>query len=120
MSHEEERIYKIQGPDGRFSEGGMGAEWTKHGKYWTRLGFVKSHLQLFISGYNPKGSPYKPEDMVVEYGLVELRRFPVSELFEEPRTRKNVHVDIGEGSQFRKISKEEIAQGIIDGTLIKS
>jgi predicted nucleic acid-binding Zn-ribbon protein len=38
-------IVKIENPEGLFSRGGMDVRFTKKGKTWSSIGYVKSHLR---------------------------------------------------------------------------
>lgn len=44
------KIYKIKDKDtGLYSTGGMEPSWTKRGKTWNQINFVKIHLRQFCS-----------------------------------------------------------------------
>jgi hypothetical protein len=50
-------IVKIENPEGLFSRGGMDVRFTKKGKTWSSIGYVKSHLRQLreseiIKSYN--------------------------------------------------------------------
>ena len=77
------KLYKIRDTKtGLYSRGGSSCKvsgdkrhWSKLGRVWTTLGFLKSHLAMY------KKVPSTWE--VVELEIDEVRRFPVAELVKE-------------------------------------
>lgn len=62
-----------------FSSGGLDVKWTKEGKFWTRLAFVKLHIAQFFEEYCPKPYPYNSEDVIEEYILVKVKEITLKE-----------------------------------------
>ena len=75
------KLYKIRDTKtGMYSKGGCDCtlsdrHWSKLGKTWSRLSFVKAHLGMYVK------VPRSWE--VVEYEVAEVRSFPVANLGKE-------------------------------------
>lgn len=59
---------------GKFSTGGVNPSWTKMGKSWGNIGYIKSHLNV-RSDYNES---YGDNVDIVKYELVEVERESMS------------------------------------------
>jgi hypothetical protein len=57
--------------DGLFSTGGEKPQWTKQGKFWTRL----SHMVNHVNNVAPKGFYPVGDVVVVVYNLCEAGRY---------------------------------------------
>lgn len=88
------KFYKIQDTDsGLFSRGGEYCDtnprrWSKKGKVWGQLSWLKSHLKLYVtSRYNKKLSKwvydnYIPETWeVIEYSTEGEKRFKAKDFY---------------------------------------
>ena len=61
--------YKIRNASGLYSKGGMSPIWTKKGKTWSGLQYIKSHLTLYL---DPSWRhTVIPEDWIVEEWIFE-------------------------------------------------
>ena len=85
------KIFVIQNPNGKLSTGGTSPKFDEWGKVWRKPGFIKSHLTQLVprwrktnsnAALNLSPSVYKGCDLV-EYELVEVKRTPVHEFYEE-------------------------------------
>lgn len=69
------KVYKIKRNDGLFSTGGMNPKFSKTGKIWTSMRYLKSHLTLVkenktIDEYN--------NCIIIIYDLVETCKTTIS------------------------------------------
>jgi len=62
------KIYKIKNSEGLYSTGGSRPKWTKRGKTWSQMNFVKNHLRMFIneSQYRNIYENKIPRDWILE------------------------------------------------------
>lgn len=110
------KVYRIETKDNKYSRGGgyQDKYWTKPskiGKFWALVSHVSSHLNLFIDRDHKEGADkyflknvpisYK-EAEIVEYELVETRRFPVKNALQEMVDKKNNKVSTKEWEEWKK------------------
>jgi hypothetical protein len=73
-------MFKIFSPSqNKFSNGGVEPTYNKKGKTWDVGNHLKNHLKQRTCWGDPHNtsSYYAPDDVVIEYELVEVRRTPI-------------------------------------------
>lgn len=81
-------MYKIYNPvTNKFASGGTYNQWTKHGKVWATMGFLKSHLRM-IKEYPYNRMKTYIEDNCEVVNVVTNESFPVKLLIDNPENYK--------------------------------
>ena len=77
------KIYKIKNKEGKFSSGGLYADFVQKGKAWHGLDRKKLHLGVIErEGYSKVTEKYKGCE-IVEYEMVEKRAIDLVKFYKE-------------------------------------
>lgn len=82
-------MFKIFSPSqNKFSNGGIVPSFNTAGKFWMSVGTLKNHLlQYTFRDTDITADHYKPDDVVIEYKLIEINRTTVKEWMKEHETK---------------------------------